>query len=396
MQSRNRRKKPTSQVSVRGVSGPGFSGLANRTPQFAAAISASPLHACAYWDAIGSRVPPHLPTTFGNFTCVNSITRFSFTTLPNQYTQFVIGYYPCGGRIYAWSAANLTSTSNGFATWQQQQLNPSNTVPLDIRPLRMSLRLRNVTQNLNLAGAVTAVQVPQSLALTFSAANTLNAATVSSLWNLCASSPMSNTLTGKSLVKPHTMVCAPSSYIAYNTYSDWNAITTDSGTGLNLADWQLLFSQPGITPIFPYTPINGLFGTVPAMYNTLLNFEPNALAQTFEFEMFCQDGIRYPANSMAAAVATRGVHAPGNILSEAHVSASAAQANDQFVQPSDSISQVGSAISGLARMVDGASVSDVTRVLGYAGAARSVASGVLNASNLMKMGRAARYAAAIL
>jgi len=325
-----------------------------------------------------------------------------------SYTQFMVAWYPCAARIFAWTSNSLAPTTGiPIATWQQQQLNPANTVPLDVRPLRMSLRLRNTTQNLNLAGAVTCVQVPQSLQLTFQSANNMNPATIASLWNLCASSPQSYTLTGKELTKPHTFVSAPSSFVAYNSYSDWVALTatSDGGQNLALADWQLLFTlQTGITPIFPYTPPNGLFGTVPASYITLLNFEPNSLQQTYEFEMFCQDGVRYPANSMAAAVATRATASAEHSLTEAAVNAAAAAAADQFVHPADSISQVGSAIrdfvasdigvQGLGRL--GRTMSSVMQnaSAGIGGIANAILRPRSNVS-AMRMARVAKFTPAL-
>lgn len=308
------------------------------------AVVTQPAGARAYWDAIGHRIPPNIATTFGNFTCVNSLSRFSYTTNVNAYTQFIFCVTPSAIRTFAWASATLSPGGGvGWVVWQQQQLSANNTVPLDIRPLRQSVRMRNTTQNLNIAGAVTTVLVPQSLVATYIASNSMNAATISSFWGFANNNPSSKTFSGKELTKSHTFVQPPSSFVAYNSYLDWIPVsappTSDSGGALAATDFNSLF-LPNTLPTYPITASKGVLGDIPSNYFLMVNLEPNGLAQTYEFEVFAQDGIRYPANSMAAAVGNNLATA-GGTLTEGVVAHSAAAAANDNVHPSDSVSQVG-------------------------------------------------------
>jgi len=56
--------------------------------------------------------------------------------------------------------------------------------------------------------------------------------------------------------------------------------------------------------------------------------EPNALAQSFEVEVFCQDGVRFPANSLAASME----HRPSSVapLTEVNLALLASRASTAF------------------------------------------------------------------
>jgi len=337
----------------------------------------SPSRSAAYWNAVAHRVPPALTTTLGNYTCVNSITRFSYTMAANQYTQLAFGFTGSALRAWLWAATALTNAS-GILAWQQQQLNSSNTQPLDVRPLRMSIKIRNTTQNLNVAGAVTSSLIPQSLLPTFSAASTQNAATTANQWNLVQADPHARTFSGVELQKSHTFVMPPSSFVAYNSYKDWIGLsaTSDNGGSLTAADFGLLFGISGLVPTYPFTPATGWMADIPTNYILLVNFEPNSLAQSFEFEVFCQDGVRYPAYSAIASMASS--HQSAKPLTEANVQRHASVAAENYVHPSDSIATMGehlmSAASGVGTIMQGASLArTISRTMSGASSARGIA-----------------------
>jgi len=112
---------------------------------------------------------------------------------------------------------------------------------------------------------------------------------------------------------------------------------------LTAGDFTALFfpslTTAATTVTYPVTTTGGVLGVVPTNYLLILNMEPNAQAQTYEFEVLSQDGVRYPANTMAAAVAMPTTTAP---LTEAHVQRLSNHAADTHVGPEDSASQVGS------------------------------------------------------
>lgn len=308
-------------------------------------IHKSPLHCAAYWDAISHRVPPHIATTYGNFTCVNSVSRFPMTIPAATYVQMIFVWTPSATRSFVWFSNNLNLNTSQFGAWQQTQLNSTNTVPLDIRPLRMSVKVRNTTAVLSQGGAVQIVQVPQSVNLTFTSNyNTIDSSSINNLWNLAANNPDSKVLSGGALRENHTLVCAPSAFQAYNSYFDWVPLPASlQGANIDFATWQSLFgcgpkfaSGPG-TYAWPYTTTNGAFGEIPTNYITLVNFEPFSAAQTYEFEVFCQDGVRYPATSANAAVKHVTSSDPNHVLSDAQVHATTASASSGFVQPTGDV-----------------------------------------------------------
>jgi len=280
-----------------------------RKPLSNGVLSISPALAHAYWDAALHSTPPNIPTTYGNFTCVNSIARFAIATGASLPTQLQVTWTPSALRITRFSGALSSPTK--LACYQQSQLNSSNTAPLDIRPLRMCFKIRNTTSALNVASNIVAVLVPQSISLQYSSTGTLDmpnisASSVASLWNLCETNPMAASFTGAELSKAgKTFVMPPASFTAYNQYKDWVALspTSDAGAVLTDPDWLSLNSLAIDPLVYPATYPNSWFGEIPPMYTLLVNLEPNALVQNFEIEVFCQDACRFPANSLVASMA---------------------------------------------------------------------------------------------
>jgi len=265
------------------------------------------------------------------------MSRFSVTTVSNTYQQMIFSWSPNCVRSLQWSAPALTATTSGFYSYQQQQLNANNTVPLDIRPLRMSVRVRNTSQNLNIAGNVVSCLVPQSVVVSFAAANNITPASLASLWGLVHNNPRSKSQTGLELQKTHAYIMPPSSFVAYNSYQDFVPLTTASDNApLAGADFISYFFPGATTMVYPATASGGALGNVPTNYVLLLNIPPNPLACTYEFEVYCQDAVRYPANTMAASVRQPAPN-PNTTVPDAAVQASAAAAADNHVQPAQHI-----------------------------------------------------------
>jgi len=305
----------------------------------------NPATAAAFWNASAHYKAPPLNTTYGNFTTVNSISRFTVTVPANTFMQFIHCYSSSCIRTFMYNFPSLGAPDTPiFRVWAQQQLNSANTVPLDVRPLRLSVKMRNTTQNLNIAGSVKSVLVPQSLLITFNAANGLSTPSVNSLWNLVAANPHAVAKTGVEMTKGHTFVMPPASYIAYNSYSDWVPVSAnaDNGNNLTTADFNALLGL-GVSPVYPYTPSSGWpMSEIPSNHFMLTNFDPNPLAQTYEMEVYSQDGVRYPANTLAASVATRPAR---NSVPDATVQQTAVTASGSHVQPNSSAGPMGSRVA---------------------------------------------------
>lgn len=317
----------------------GMSGLTS------AAAPMSALRACAYWDALINTVPPSLTTTFGSYTCVNSVVRFTYTTAPNTPTQFMFVWNPTANRTFLYEGLLTTTTS--ARSWAQQQLFAGvNTSPLDIRPLRMSIRACNTTAAVYRGGSVTSALVPQSILQTWSNANTLSAASWASQWGLAQNSPYSKRLSSTELSRSQAFIMPPSSYMAYNQYLDFIPTVTDNGAALSLADFYgLIFYDNTISiGLYPVTPKGGFVGSIPTNNILIINIEPNTLAQTYDFVVSCQDAVRYPANSLPASMAQKFT---GNLTSEVLSQHTAQMATANNVHSDDSISNVGSVAGGM-------------------------------------------------
>jgi len=225
----------------------------------------------------------------------------------------------------------LSTGTPAFQAYQQQQLNANNTVPLDIRPLRMTVKIKCTTQNMNIASNIAAVLIPQSISLQYGAASTLTNAAWTSLWQLCESNPKAISIpNGRLAHTGATFVMPPSSFQAYNSYFDWIPLTTasDNGAALSSADWLAVNNLASAPALYPAILSTSWFGVVPSNYVLLINMEPNALAQSFEIEVFCQDGVRFPANSLAASME----HRPSNVapLTEVNLALLASRASTAF------------------------------------------------------------------
>jgi len=222
-----------------------------------------------------------------------------------------------------------------LAAYQQSQLNISNTAPLDIRPLRMSVKIRNTTSALNIAGNIVAVLVPQSISLTYASTGgtampNISAFSVASLWALAENNPSAVSYTGVELSKSSkTFVMPPSSFTAYNSYHDWGALSSVSDAGAQLTDydWLVLNGLTADPAAYPATLPNSWFGEIPPLYTLLINVEPNALVQNFEIEVFAQDACRFPANSLVASMANRPTGTP---IDMSTLSSLAAQGQNNF------------------------------------------------------------------
>lgn len=280
----------------------------SRRPLSSGGLAISPSVAHRYWDAALHSTPPNIPTTYGNFTCVNSLARFAITTQVSVPLMMQFAWTPSPLRATYFNTLLTNATKVGC--WQQAQLNASNTAPLDIRPLRMCVKLKNVTQNLNIASNIVAVLVPQSLTLTYSLTGGttmpfFSSATTASLWSFAENNPKSASYTGAEMAKNgRTFVMPPASFLSYNAYRDWAALSSvsDNGTVMSSDDWAALNRQP-VPTVFPATISDAWLGEIPPLYHFLVNFEPNSLPQTYEVEVFCQDACRFPANSLVASMA---------------------------------------------------------------------------------------------
>jgi hypothetical protein len=283
-----------------------------------AASAMSPEEMFAYWSARVMRVPPPLKTSFGNFTVLNSVIRFTVTTFTSVDKMIWIPWSP--------SALAAVDISAGTAQipFQHIYTNLVNSTPLQIRPLRMSFSVENTTAVVGLAGSVRILSVDNSVVTRMTLGATASTSVTNNTVNtvdddigpLVDNSLDTEEMTAGELVHQHEFVSVPSSFPAYNTYYDFVNL---SGTSTNVAmrsdDWQKLAFEPNAT--YPYTAATatttgrasytGGLGGLPPMRGFLLRFPATPLAQTYRFEIHRQDGARYAANTLGALFQTGGI-----------------------------------------------------------------------------------------
>jgi len=268
----------------------------------------------AFWDPHLSPDPPPLRTSFGNYTCINSVSRFTLTTRTSESQWVWIPWTPSA--LAALYGSGAASSTMGYATLGA--LGSSSGVPQSIRPLRLSAKVENITQLVNEAGSVRTLSVDNPIYSSW-----LCGATVSTncqclvgldslLSPLVDGSPLTVENPATALCKQHTFVSVPAAYPAYNTYYDFISLTS-SGAALNSGDMFNLLqgyyndnTAYASGTYFSGTSGSAGLGGLPPMRAFLFYFPATPTAQTYRFEIRRQDGCRYPVNSLGAAFSRSG------------------------------------------------------------------------------------------
>jgi len=254
---------------------------------------------------------------------VNSASRFTITSSTTNNVIVVVPWTPSSVSAFSYS-----ESSGVLAGYHLSQLDSNNTAPLEIRPLRMTVHLTNITQNLNIGGDVHVLSSDQPLlsSVSFPATSTTTGAVAMTsavnLSSLVYNHPKAQPISGVHLTKTHKFVCPPSSFVAYNSYTAWVPLVSNSSFvpfGFPASDWWNWFnsnngSSTGTSGVTPYPAAAGtdLFyagplGDIPPVPMLMFSIPVTAQINTYQFDVFRQDGVRYPSNTLAASLAD---HAP--------------------------------------------------------------------------------------
>lgn len=238
-----------------------------------------------YMDPDGKVDPPRSATSLGNFTTVNGVYRSTgFVTNPILDTFCLVQWTASDMACFIW---NSNGGGAGDSPLSVQRIPQFSADALQMKPLRMSVTLRNVTQMVNVAGLVRVLNMPQNYdwSAAFGAGTSLNVATVNSIMNLIDSSSNTHSMTLQEITVGKTWVSYPISSVGYNAwYKQVNADTAQS---------RLVESSTNET-----------------MSTIFIHFPPTTTgAQQIEVVVRRQDGFRYAANtalSQASRPAPRG------------------------------------------------------------------------------------------
>lgn len=301
--------------------------------KFAKNLSQAELY--AFWSAASQKIPPPLKTSFGNYTCVNSVVAFTVTTSTTVDTVIWVPW-----------------TASGIAALQMQGVSAAAITqyvygplisggPLQLRPLRSSFTVESITQMVNTAGSIRVLSYDNALnfQVNLGVSSSSNTAFTSpaSLIDLVNGSPDTEEFTLASLIKEHEFVSVPASYPGYNSYYDVIPLqnTNNSGTLINYDANQLLVGDNRAYPVLTaITTVNsvqlsesgGALGGLPPMRGFIMVVPPTPSAQTLRFRLHRQDGVRYPVNTLGHTFA----HSPSKMSS---------QGEDSFLQQVANVTQ---------------------------------------------------------
>lgn len=266
----------------------------------------------AFWSPAIQRMPPPLRTSFGNFTTLNSVHRFTLTTTATQAQYVWVDWVPTS-LAALWMGAG--SASGGF--FQQHHYGTlASSNPTSIRPLRLGIRLENITQFTNVAGSVRVFSLDNPI-LAATRTDTVSggpAILVSSPDNvfgtLIDNAPDTEEYPGAHFTSEQEFVSVPASYPAYNEYYTYVPFTNSTQSGALLQSGDLGSLVTGTpTPYVANTTYNagtyssaGL-GGLPPLRGFLFEFPPAATAQTYRITIRRQDGARYAVNTLGATFA---------------------------------------------------------------------------------------------
>ena len=217
-----------------------------------------------------------VPGSIGNFCPLNSLVRNSVTTRTGaSQAWYVICTYTPGAIRGTLIDGDPNSRSN-FSTWFTLATLSTGTLPQSVRPLALSLAIRNSTVMTSQSGAVRLYNGPEGVGWEFDPADPAKISTnmLHSLDVLMASNPKVRTYTATELTHSKVFVAPPASAIAMREYDNHHV-------GATIADHN---SQL-------------VLGSTKAALNTIiLQFLPSPTANVYEIAISDQTACRFPAN----------------------------------------------------------------------------------------------------
>jgi hypothetical protein len=222
-------------------------------------------------------VPPINNNSAGNFTTINSVSRFNIQTSTTGSIIFI--YNPSSRTIHqagAWSS----STGNLISGITSPSFRFTSDTPTNYKPLRAAIRIKNVTENQQIGGLVRILQSSSPIDITFLASNSfaLTSGSSESLLDLVTSNSHSREYTAMTLGTHNCeQIISPATMSAYNSYGDQFSITT------GVVAFQEAFESTKSDM---------------AMNSVIMIFEQTSSVNSYSITLCAQNALRYPANSI--------------------------------------------------------------------------------------------------
>jgi len=231
---------------------------------------AHPLASQVFFDALGQRgrgLPS--PTAIGDHLVIDGVARQTVTTSTTHALYVIYQFTPTSLNLFVVNGS--TGVVSQYATPQLATANPTS-----IRPMRASLRIRNLTVFTSLTGSVRALSTPQQFEWDFGSALTLTAGSLASLQNMMASHPSVRSYAQSEMTKTKAWVIPPASTDGFEKYADFT-IPFNAATG------QLAL-------------ING--ATQVAQNLLIIELNAASVAQTMDISLHTQSACRFPASTL--------------------------------------------------------------------------------------------------
>lgn len=269
----------------------------------------------AFFDPLDKHGEPvGTPGSIGNFVTVDGVSRMTIQTpaTAGQNIYLVVQWQPNQNAAGYW-----TDTVGVVTPSPVPQLNSAD--PVSMRPLRLSVRVRNTSQFTAVQGHIRVLNIPQQLDWSWfdTATRAVSSAFTTEVATMMGGNPSVRTYTAAELQKSHCWVLPPASAVNYREYQVFDPQVTNA----QFCAGMITGAQSG--------PMNVCIIQIPYV----------ATQQTYDISVHCQNACRFKANTLYAHLA-REVRAP---LSEATFTHHVQQAQQDASMgiPEDQLAEVG-------------------------------------------------------
>lgn len=224
-----------------------------------------------YMDAKGKVDAPADTTSVGKFLAVPSLERITLS--PTSSTGYWLILTKTRSAI---NAAYINIATRNCVTLSAPQLNGAG--PLNIRPLRLSLYVRNTTVFTSLGGVVRVLNTPTPIPWDFDAGSGMVVSTAmnNTLSAIVDSNPSTKSYSAKELSEENYFVSTIASNVKYHEWVDLLPTSTNAEKEALLLDST------------DYVPMNNIIVHMPSPPAT----------NTYDWAIYDQSASRFPANSL--------------------------------------------------------------------------------------------------
>ena len=289
-------------------------------PWWAKKQNKGPVYNWRYWDAKSMvKIPLPVPNTLGSFLCVDSY-KVDTVVATHASSFLVVMWMPCGIHAFLVRAAD-----DMIRPIQMTQL-AQTPHAVHLRPMRLTLRIRNTTANQDVEGVVRVVNVQNPLKLDtdiFNSALRLTQASKDNLLALTSGDPRSRGYTAKELQHTRVFSNPPAHLNSMTQYKEFQNVVVSANSGNSSflfqdqkAAFDSMLSQASEMPlsatIVEFCPVGSSTAARDQIYEVAVNAQDACLFPTDTLQHNLQrvaptaNPVNFTGNAQAAAAASGG------------------------------------------------------------------------------------------